>query len=426
MRFECELQGNFDEILASIDRSIMIEAEEASDSCTENVRRVVRKYSSGVEFVLAQTTDNIGIVVDSKEDSVFGSGIYFDLIKDAVEEYRKDNARKDYSVSTDNTDKVYIQTEDTVAEKSKSYTYTKNDITENNDDELSEIGEVKGTPSKSTAYTKSSECCSDTAAKERKSEKSLEKAFKFTCKCDGDKEVEFFKSTFEHIGEDLWQSLADSSKKDYYVMSTNWWRGNGFSSGIAKILESIIKFENYDYYTMIRGLFCILAGLVVVLVGAVFKFDYNSIEYMFFYILLQAFRLYMLYQIFRGIMYVLPFVQKWYRIFEWSCTKRFVFKTKLIPVGGSYMPDGSRGVTKTNEVVLYEDYLEFYYDTGMKKVYYSDCVSVFETENFFVIMVQNNYIVSIQKNDMTKEQQDWVRESLSPYYKKECEYSVFI
>ncbi len=370
MRFECELQGDFDEILANIERSIMVEAGKGYESYVENNRTVSRDYNSGAGFVLTQSLDSVNIVITGRDDSAFESGIQFNLIKDAVKDFCKACEKEKSSISCPRTDE---------------------------------------------------------RIKEKKTSETSVKAFKFTCKCDRDYQVEFFKSTFEHIDEDLWQPLGDFTKKDRFVLSTDLWRKSGYGSGIAKILESVLPLNNYDYCTMIRGFFCILAGLVVVIFGALFKFSYcrGDIEAIFLYILLQLFRLFMLYQIFRGIMYILPFVQKWYRIFEWSCTKRFVFKTKVVPVGGSYMPDGSRGVSKTNEVVLFDESLEFYYGTGMKKVAYGDCVSVFETENLFVIMVQNNYIVSLQKKDMTQEQQAWVKERLSPHYKKECEYSVF-
>ncbi len=482
MTFECRLQGNFDEILLHIERTVMIDEEEASNTSTENTRMVVRKYNSGAGFTLTQSGEDINVIVTCNEGGMFGTDIYFELIKDAVKKYSVDMI-EDIITEPISEEDVYSESID-IEKNDEDYTYTKgittdtslsndiekedfisveyntNDMKNSDDIKTSEANyNINDTKISSDNYeteankdinsleisndekndelnnekcliklnddTKAGTLNNELKAEDIKLDNATGEAIKLVCKCDKEYIIELYKSTFEHIKKDLWNPLGESAEKEYYVKSTYWWRNNTYVCRIVEKLEAVFTINNFDYYTMCRGVFCIVIGTIMAMIGAQIKFEYIGLDYLFFYLCAQVIRLFMIYQAFRGVMYILPISQKWYRIFEWSFSNRFVFRRKLVPVGGSYMPDGSKGITKTNEMILYDQHVKFYFETRIKTIHYSDCVNVFETENFFVIMVQNNYILSFQKSDISLEQQDLIRERFSPYYKKETSYSTY-
>lgn len=444
MRFECELKGDIEEILANIERTVMIESEEASDSCTDNERIVVRSYNSGVGFTLSKIGDNISIIVTGKEDSLFGGNIYFELIKDAVEDYRDGGHEKidtlpyfvsgdgDNTISTivENYDKADVVVETAGTEKNNiesaapentgaEYSEEKNTVEDTGIDDIDaedsmEESDAVGT-SEAGNYTYTAKNTVEDIA-----DKTSIKAVNLVCQCDYEFEKELYKSTFENISEDMWYPLSYDSERDYYMILNNWWRKNKYVNKIAKKAESIVKIAGYDYITMVRGLFCLLAGIIV---GVAIPWKIGGSFYLTYDAIILCFKFFMFYQAFRGFMYVVPYTQQSFRIFEWRCGKRFMFENKSPIAGSNYSPDGIWNFENTNEVVLNSECIQFYYKTGIRSISYKDCASIFETDNLFIIMIQSNYIASFPKCGMTSKHQTAVRVWLSPYYKTDKKVS---
>ena len=314
MRFEYELQGDFDEILMCIDRAVMIDARDTKDLSADDERTVVRNYDSGVEFTLKKSGENINIAVTGEQDRLFGGNIYFDLIKDAVEDYRSgryggmDTVRYfafDVCENTaDSIDELY-GTADNIQQH-----YDASDV-------ISEIEDVRKNDIESVATQVTSEDCSEesttenvpenieeniienstenigcntnvsvdgeeseeeidvaTASKndedihtsESKMVRTSNRTIDLVCQCDYDYENELFKSTYENISEDMWYPLDSASERDYYVILNNWWKKNSYVNKIAKKAESIVKIPGYDYISLVRGMVCLLAGIIICVV----------------------------------------------------------------------------------------------------------------------------------------------------------------
>ena len=236
------------------------------------------------------------------------------------------------------------------------------------------------------------------------------------CQCDYDYENELFKSTYENISEDMWYPLDSASERDYYVILNNWWKKNSYVNKIAKKAESIVKIPGYDYISLVRGMVCLLAGIIICVVIPVGTGENSVFSYSMTVICLKIF---MILQAIRGLLYIIPYTQERIKIFEWRCGKRFIFEDSSTIEGSKYSPKSLWDFERKNGVVLNSESIEFYYKTGLRSVNYKDCASIFETDNLFVIMIQNNCIASFQKCNMTSSQQACVREWFSPYYKKE-------
>lgn len=476
MRYESVLYGDFDNILKSIERNIMTEPISLENCSDGDVRSAIRVFEDGVDFTLSQKGEQISICVNGKEDGVFGVSIVFHLIKDAIEDYLSEpvaGINSDYSFS----DSIY-ETEtvvpdsveedivpdsvaedivsDSAAEDIVSYRAAEDIVSDSVDAEdivADSIATEIVTDSVVAAYTDTNEYSSFSISKEADSSTILEssntinnvsedklqdnsyewtdeddEAYKFVSRCEEAYDIEFYKGTFERIKVADFYPLGDSGESEWFVIITEYWRNKAIVAGIAGFFEKIYTPKHHDYYTMLRGLAYILTSVALFFIVRLRYFPIANVEMFFWFILFLIAKILWVCQAFRGVLYIIPFVQKWVRILEWSCGKsRFIFKGKKIPVGGSYLPDKSRGITKTDEVILHKSYIEVYYKNGIKRVYYSDCLSIFETDNLFVIMVQNNYIVPLQKKDMTDEELTRVSRILSVYYEDDSisEYSVF-
>lgn len=83
-----------------------------------------------------------------------------------------------------------------------------------------------------------------------------------------------------------------------------------------------------------------------------------------------------------------------------------------------------------NQMLLYDKHLEIYLNNKLMRFGYENMECIFETENWFVVMVDDNDIFSFAKCDISAEEEELVRKILTPYYERgykivESEDSLF-
>ena len=121
---------------------------------------------------------------------------------------------------------------------------------------------------------------------------------------------------------------------------------------------------------------------------------------------------------FIGVLYILKPTQKLFRKMDSGLEGwHFIYSYPIAPVDAGIFDQNNNDINKTNEMILYNSRAKFYMAGEITVLEYADMEGIFETENFFVIMVRSDCIYSFQKCDMRQEVEQQVREILSPYYK---------
>ncbi len=71
-----------------------------------------------------------------------------------------------------------------------------------------------------------------------------------------------------------------------------------------------------------------------------------------------------------------------------------------------------------NQMQLYENSMKIYLQDQLVSLGYENMECIFETENWFVVMVDDNDIFSFAKYYMSSEEEELVRKILTPYYER--------
>lgn len=393
VKLECELKGDFDRILYDVESAVMnsggiVNREEVSDANLDNNRCAVRAYSVGVNLTLVQSGSSIRLVAVHTDNSytgaalgvdTYGENLYLDAIRGAVEKYRADgreaaiSTREDF-VSKKNVEPVIIPT----------------------------------------------------------AEKPAKKEIKLSCGCLQKNKKELHKSTIKYCSDVLCRPLSDELSRP--MSNTKVGRRTRQKTialtSIARKLESIFKSKDYDYEMMVNGFYNIFMGIVSLVVlnivinylaSRLEKYAHSltrSEEYWFDLILFLGVGVFFVVKMFLGVLYIFKPTQKLFQRMDWSLDEtRFKYSEPIAPVGLGIFDQNNKDIKKTNEMILYNNRAKFYLGGAVTVLEYVDMEGIFETENFFVVMIRNDCIYSFQKCDMRQEVEQQVREILSPYYK---------
>ncbi len=200
---------------------------------------------------------------------------------------------------------------------------------------------------------------------------------------------------------------------------------------VASMFKVVFKSKDYDYELMIKGLLSIFTGIGILIISCIIGDDIKARVDRFRHTVRHSRHLLNDYELFLilssvlffvailvGVLYILKPTQILFHKKDWELDeKRFIYAQPVAPVISCIFAQDNKNVEKTDEMILYNNKAQFYFGEEVISLTYSEMEGIFETENFFVVMIRNNYIYSFQKCDMRQEVEQQVRKVLSPYYK---------
>ena len=223
---------------------------------------------------------------------------------------------------------------------------------------------------------------------------------------------ELLKSTYEHAGENIRGSSDEEQPR--------------IIRRIKDALEKLGVKLNYRYSFVfaIYG-FCVMMMTVTILfytIELMVSSDYklSGLEYVVFVAVLVVFLF--------GLMTVLGPAQKLFYKKMWN--------DEIYKFRGWYYEDANSTHYRVirsesyNKMFLYENSMKIYLQGKLISLGYENMECIFETENWFVVMVDDNDIFSFAKCYMNAQEEELVRKILTPYYERrykqvESEDSLF-
>lgn len=221
---------------------------------------------------------------------------------------------------------------------------------------------------------------------------------------------ELFKSTFDHAGENT-------------KSSNNKWEP-GFIREIKDALakKGINTNHRYSYLLGIYGLFPMImgGGLLFLIINGIISWGYEfSVQgFLVFFVALSLFLF--------GLVLVL------------GPTQTLVFRRFWNSDTSKYRGWSATGIQNSNgirldaysQMLLYENNMKIYLQGKLVSFDYDNMECIFETENWFVIMVEDRDIFTFAKCDISESEEELVRKILTPYYERrykivESEDSLF-
>lgn len=381
-KLECELQGNFDDILFDIERSLMVDEEAASDFRFENSRCVVRTYSTGVNITLFQAGEVIKLIAVRTDDSLsgaftintFGEDIYLDTIKNAVEKYQNGEA-----VSREDADINIKEPDVGVDEKELDVSVDEKEPDVSADEKEPDVSvdekEAQGIVLNSEKYSQYKE--------------------------------EILKSTFEHCS-DTRTRLLGNDREERKVPKLICC----FIKGMDELKEDSI-WKTYDYKLGKVGIVTAAIGWVLFSLfskGIIGEFNIALVG-------IYLFVAFCVCVIILGIAFVLPPTQRMLERYEWRDVKNKFRGWTFDHLGINNLKVKDTKINKSTEVVLYDNKLEFFSGGKVITAPYEDLECIFETENCFIIMVKDRDIFCFAKQNLKAGEEELVRTILTPYYK---------